>query len=77
MTFSTILGLTPGDLSSLFAGAIVLVVITAVIMKLLEKARRSATDKELAAEKATAAAEGQKIIAQAEAAAKSEFIDRR
>jgi len=62
------------QVSLLFVGAIVLVCITAAVMKLLERARRSGVEKEIAAMKAAAQAEAQKIVAQAEARAKNELI---
>ncbi|MCD6365616.1 MAG: ribonuclease Y [Planctomycetes bacterium] len=60
-----------------FAAAIVLIIATAAFMKWLERGRRLSVEKELAAQKAAAEAEAQKIIAQAQAAAQSEFIERR
>ena len=69
--------LSSAEVSLIFSAAIVLVVITAGIMKLLERARRSGAEMELAATKAAAESEAQKILAQAEAQAKTEFIARR
>ncbi|MHC4982761.1 MAG: ribonuclease Y [Planctomycetota bacterium] len=70
--------MTPGlEVALQFAGAILLVVLTAFVMKLLERARRRNTEKEIAALKTTAQAEAEKILAKAEAEAKSEFISRR
>ena len=60
-----------------FAGAIIVIVATALVMKFIERSRRAQTDKELAAQRAAAEAQAEKIIAQAEAKAKSEFINRR
>ncbi len=60
-----------------FAGAILLVLATALVMKFLERARQTAARKEFVAEKAAAEAEAQKIIAQAETEAKSQFLQRR
>jgi len=60
----------------LFAG-LLLIALTVTVMKLLERSRRAAAEKELAAAKLAAEAEAQKTIAQAEAQAKSEFIRRR
>ena len=78
MNTSILLALSSAQsVSLLFAGAITLVVLTAVAMKLLERSRRAQADKELAALRAAAESEAQKIIAQAEAKAKSEFISRR
>ncbi|MBL7132638.1 MAG: ribonuclease Y [Phycisphaerae bacterium] len=72
------LALTEGQRVSLqFAGAILLVLTTALVMKLLERTRRSAARKEFEAAKAAAEAHAQKIVAQAEAEAKSQFLQRR
>jgi len=72
------LGLTSGQAVALqFVGAILLVVLTALVMKLLERIRKQAVKQELAAMKAAAEAEAQKIIAKAEAKATSEIIRRR
>jgi ribonuclease Y len=60
-----------------FAGAILLVLATALVMKFLERARQTAARKEFVAAKAAAEAEAQKIVAQAEAEAKSQFLQRR
>jgi len=78
MDVSTFLAMAQGLMVALlFAGAITLVVVTGVAMKLLERSRRAVMEKELAARTAAAEAEAQKIVAQAEAKAKSEFISRR
>jgi len=76
--FSTLmLALTPGQEVSLqFAGAIVCVLIGGGIMHLIQRSKRAATEKELAAAKITAEAEAKRIIAQAEAQAKTEYINR-
>ncbi len=58
----------------LFAGAIVLIVLTAAAMHLIQRSRRAAAEKELAAKRQASEAEGQKIIAQAEAQAKTALI---
>jgi len=60
----------------LFAG-LLLIGITALVMKLLEWSRRAAVEKEMASAMAAAEAKADKIIAQAEAQAKTEFINRR
>jgi len=60
----------------LFAG-LLLTGITVLVMKAIEHSRRAATEKELAAARAAAEAEAQKIIAQAEASSKTELIERR
>jgi len=60
-----------------FGAAILAVCITAWVMKLIERTKRDATTKELAAERATAEAEVQKILAQAETQAKSQLLDLR
>ncbi|HQL72614.1 MAG TPA: ribonuclease Y [Phycisphaerae bacterium] len=65
------------EVAMYFAVGIVVFVLTAAIMKLIERARRSGVEAEIAATKTAADAEAQKIIAQAEAKAKSEFISRR
>ena len=56
---------------------LLLVGLTAFVMKLLERAKRGGVEKELEAAKAAARAEAQKILAQAEAQAKGELIKRR
>jgi ribonuclease Y len=66
-----------GDVSLQFAGAIVLVVLTSSVMKLLERSKRKNSEKEMAAVKAAAEAQAEKILAKAEVEAKSEFISRR
>ncbi len=72
------LAMTEGQSVALqFAGAILLVLATALVMKFLERARQTAARKEFVAEKAAAEAEAQKIIAQAETEAKSQFLQRR
>ena len=60
-----------------FGAAIVAVVLTAAAMKYMERIRRASTEKELEAMRAAAQAESQKIVAQAEAQAKSELINLR
>ena len=69
--------LTGLEVALLFAGAIVVMIATAGVMWFFQRARRAHYEKELAAERAAAEAEAQKIVAQAEAKAKSEFISRR
>jgi len=72
------LGLTPGQTVALqFVGAILLVVVTAIIMKVLERSRKEAAKQEFATLKAAAEAEAQKIIAKAQAEATHEIIRRR
>jgi ribonuclease Y len=72
------LGLTPGQEVSLwFAGAVLLVVATAGAMKLLERMKRERVEREIGALTKAAETESAKIIAQAEAQAKSEFLKRR
>ena len=58
-------------------GAMVLVAITVVVMKVIEKSRRAAVEKELAALEAAADAEAKKIVAEAKAGAEAEHIARR
>ena len=60
-----------------FGAAIILVGVTAFVMKLIERARRASQEKELEATKKAAEAEAQKIIAQAQAEAKSQSLQRR
>lgn len=70
--------LTPGQEVALwFAGAVILVVATAFVMKLLERARRDRVEKEIESLRKAAEAESAKIVAQAEAQAKSEFLKQR
>jgi len=64
-------------MSLLFAGGIVGVILAAIAMKLLERARRERTNKEIDSQLKAAEAEAAKIIAQAEAQAKSEFLKQR
>jgi ribonuclease Y len=66
----------PQTLGVLFAGAL-LVGIVLLAIKILERSRRATVDKEIAASKAAAEAEAKRIVAQAEAQAKTEFINRR
>jgi len=69
---------TPGlQVALQFAGAIILVVLTAFVMKLLERAKRADLIKEINALRTTAEAEAEIIIAKAEAEAQSEFIAQR
>ncbi len=58
----------------MLVAGLLLIGITVFIMKLLERSRFTAVEKELAAAKAASEAEAQKIIAQAEAQAKSEYL---
>lgn len=60
----------------LLAG-LLLVSLTVVVMKVLERSKRATVEKELAAAKAAAESEAQKIVAQASAEAQGEFIKRR
>ena len=53
---------------------LVLISITAFVMKLLERARKVGLDKEIQAIRAAAEAQAQKVLAQAEAQAKDELI---
>ena len=76
-SYTLLAELTGLDVALLFAGAILLVIATATAMWFLQKTRRAQYDKELAAQRAAAEAEAQKIVAQAEAKAKTEFIARR
>ena len=72
------LALTPNQEVALwFAGAVLLVVATAVLMKLLERMKRERVEKEIGTLTRTAETEAARIIAQAEAEAKSQFIKRR
>ncbi len=72
------LALTGGQTVALqFAAAITIVVLTALVMKLIERGRREKEEKELGAIKTAAEAEAEKIKAKAEAEAQSEFIRRR
>ena len=74
----TLADLAPTQVTALaIAVAIIAVVITATIMKMFERGRREAAQKELDAQRAAAEAEAQKVIAQAQAKAQSDFIDRR
>jgi len=75
---SMLADLTPPQVTAVAIGvAILAVVATALIMKLLERGRRDAAQKELNAQRAAAEAEAQKVIAQAQAQARSEFLDMR
>ncbi len=70
--------LTQGQIVALqFAGAVIIVCLTAVVMKLLERARRRRTEQELDALRRSAEIEAENIIAKAESEAKSEFIRQR
>ena len=71
------ISVTPSEVALLFAGAILLVLGTGMVFKLLERSRRGVAEQELAARRSAAESEAQKLIAQAEARAKTEFIDRR
>ena len=72
------LALTPVQTLSLqFAGAIVLVCLGGAVVKCIERARRKRTEKEIQSLTRAAETEAEKIIAQAEAQAKSEFLKRR
>jgi len=72
------LALTPVQALSLqFAGAIVLVCLGGAVVKCIERARRKRTEKEIQSLTRAAETEAEKIIAQAEAQAKSEFLKRR
>ncbi len=74
----SLLALSEGQRVALqFAGAILLVLATALLMKFLERSRRTAAQKEFEAEKAAAEAHAQRIVAQAEVEAKSQFLQRR
>jgi len=68
----------PGPIVAIaFAAAILAVCVTAYVMKLVEHTKREATEKELAAERAAAEAQAQKIVAQAEARAQSQLVELR
>jgi len=78
MTVHALLAMTAAQqVALLFAGAILCVCAGGVLTWLFNRSKRAASEKELAAARAAAEADGQKIIAQAEAQAKSEFIQRR
>jgi len=78
LTSSYLAALTPGEALSLqFAGAIILVILGGVVMKLVEMAKRERTRKEIESQINQAQAEAAKIIAQAQAGAKTEFIKHR
>jgi ribonuclease Y len=67
--------LLPGQSVALaFAATIVSVVATALVMWLIQRSRRVVVEKEMAAIRAAAEAQAQKILAQAEVEAKTEFI---
>ena len=70
-------GLTGLEVSLAFAGGIVGVIAAAVIMKLLERAKRQRVSKELEVDRKAAEVEAASIIAEAKAKAESEFIRRR
>ena len=65
------------EVGMIFGAAVVAIVATAVVMGVIHRGKRQTIDKELAALRATAEAEAQKTIAQAQAAANSEIIERR
>jgi len=67
----------PLSVIELLFSAVLLIVLTILVMKLLEWSRRAAARKVMAASKETAEAQAQKIVAQAEAEAKSQFLQRR
>ncbi len=76
--FALIAAMTPNEMILVAGIALLAGLLIGFGIKLYtEKARRAATEKELAASRTAAEAEAQKIIAQAEAEAKSEFIRRR
>ncbi len=77
MFVSALLALTGGEVSLLFAAAIVCVLIGGGIMHWIQRSKRAAADKELASARAASEAEAQKIIAQAETKTQSSFIKRR
>ena len=77
MTALAMLAFTKGEIGFVFTVAILLVLGTGVFFKLLERSRRGVAERELDARRSAAEADAQKLIAQAEARAKSEFIDRR
>jgi len=60
----------------IFATAIIAILATATVMWAIQRARRQTVLKELDAQRAAAEAQAQKIIAQAEAKATTEIIDR-
>ncbi len=69
---------SPGEWTMLvIAGIMVGLIIGGGVKTLIERAKKTASERELAAGKVAADAEAQKIIAQAEAQAKSEFLRRR
>ena len=70
--------LTQGQIVALqFAGAGILVLLTALVMKLLERMKRERVEKEIESLKKAAEAEAAKIVAQAQAQAQSEFRKKR
>ena len=78
MLLAMLLTMTPGqEVAMEFAGAIVCVMLGAAIMYLVQYSKRAAIEKELQAAQNAAKSEAQKIIAQAEAQAKTEFIKSR
>ncbi len=78
--------MNPSALAAVSVGAVIAWVTVAALVglgaglairMLIERARRETLEKELAASRSTAEAEAQKIVAQAEADAKSEYLRRR
>ena len=61
----------------LLLAALILIGLTSAIFKLIEHARKASVEKELAASRATAEAQGEKILAQAEVEAKNQLIEMR
>ncbi|MBL7134954.1 MAG: DUF3552 domain-containing protein, partial [Phycisphaerae bacterium] len=68
----------PGPIVAIaFAAAILAVCVTAYVMKLVERTKRDAAEKELDAQRIAAEAQAQKIVAQAEAQAQSQLLELR
>ena len=61
----------------LLLAALILIGLTGAIFKFIEHARKASVEKELAASRAAAKAEGEKILAQAEVHAKNQLIEMR
>ncbi len=70
-------GMDPVNTVLMLGIGLLLIVIVVVVMRVLDRSRRIAAEKEIQAARATAEAQSQKIIAQAEAQAKDELINLR
>ncbi|MDP7161941.1 MAG: ribonuclease Y [Phycisphaerae bacterium] len=77
MQLSVIAGLTGPEVGVLVAVVAASMIVGFIVRVLLEHLKRDSLDKELQADKNAARAEGGKIVAQAEAQAKSELISHR